>query len=63
MGQERIAKADQARKETERILAEQQAEVARKKADMVRSPDLRCCRDVLAEQHAECSAGGDVMKV
>lgn len=34
--QERIGKAEQARKETERILKEQQAEVDRKKADMLR---------------------------
>ena len=33
--QERIAKVEQARRETERILAEQQAEVAAKKAEMV----------------------------
>ena len=34
--QERIAKADAARRETERILREQQAEVDVKKADMVK---------------------------
>lgn len=41
-GQERIAKVEQARKETERILAEQQAEVERKKADMVSQPHDGC---------------------
>lgn len=34
--QERIAKAEAARRETERILREQQAEVDAKKADMVK---------------------------
>lgn len=34
--QERIAKAETARRETERILREQQAEVDAKKADMVK---------------------------
>lgn len=34
--QERIAKADAARRETERILREQQAEVDAKKAEMVK---------------------------
>ena len=34
--QERIAKAEAARRETERILREQQAEVDAKKADMIK---------------------------
>ena len=41
--QERIQKAEQARQETERILRDQQAEVDKKKADMIR-------RDVAREE-------------
>ncbi|KAK9809663.1 hypothetical protein WJX73_001851 [Symbiochloris irregularis] len=39
--QERMEKVEQARKETERILAEQAAEVDRKKADMVKRDQVR----------------------
>jgi len=46
--QERIAKAEAARRETERILRDQQAEVDAKKADMVKR-DIQ--REKVSLQH------------
>ena len=50
--QERIAKAEAARRETERILREQQAEVDAKKADMVKR-DIQ--REKVSSTYCPCS--------
>lgn len=57
---ERREKVEEARRETERILAEQEAEVAKRKVSTVREDAQRCAQQQGYHQHMPSSGGGSV---
>lgn len=57
---ERREKVEEARRETERILAEQEAEVAKRKVSTVREGAQRCAQQQGYHQHMPSSGGGSV---